>query len=342
MVSSFDRFTFFKMIIMHTPVLLITFNRPVHTRRVLTEILAARPTDLYVFQDGAREGNDSDTMKCAEVRRVVDELASQSGVALHTYYSDTNLGCGAGPMTGIDWFLGQVEEGVVMEDDCLPHPDFFGYCEELLERYRDDETVRFINSSLFDQRWKCQASYDFSRYMVTGAWAGWRRTWQGFDLDLHALDAKAFRKYVLRLTGNRGEANWWYSIVKEIQLDKNKKSYWDYQMQILLFRQSALTIHPRCNLVSNIGFDAEGTHTTWNDGQGNKEVFPILPLVHPKYQVVDKKRDAFCWAKAQSKGWLKDMLNYLYESLLWSNGFGHKMLMAYKKLKGKGVNSRKV
>lgn len=342
MVSPFGCVTFFKMIIMHTPVLLITFNRPVHTGRVLAEILKARPIDLYVFQDGAREGNDNDTVKCTEVRRVVEEQASQAGVALHTYYSDTNLGCGAGPMTGIDWFFGQVEEGIVMEDDCLPHPDFFGYCEELLEKYREDESVRFINSSLFDSRWKCQASYDFSRYMVTGAWAGWHRTWQGFDLDLHTLDAEAFRKHVLRLTGNRGEANWWYSIVKEIQLDKNKKSYWDYQMQILLFRQSALTIHPRCNLVSNIGFDEEGTHTIWNDGQGNKEVFPILPLVHPEYQVVDKKRDAYCWAKAQSKGWLKDTISYIYESLLWSEGLGHELLMGYKKLRGKGINSRKV
>ena len=114
-------------------------------------------------------------------------------------------------------------------------------------------------------------------------------------------------------------------------------------MQIHLFKDSALTIHPQCNLVSNIGFDGEGTHTLSNsDGRGGKEVFPILPLTHPKDQVVDKKRDACCWAKAQSKGWLNDVLNYWYESLLWSDGFGHKLLMVYKKLKGKGINSRKV
>lgn len=325
------------------PILLVTFNRPEHTKRVLETILAAQPKALYVFQDGAREGVGDDVEKCREVRRVVEELTKDTNIVLHTNYSDRNLGCGAGPMTGISWFFDQVEKGIVMEDDCLPHPDFFGYCEDLLKRYKDDEKVRFINATLYDDRWQCETSYDFSHYMVTGAWAGWQRTWQGFDLDLKGLDAKEFRKHVLKLTGNRGEANWWYSIIKEIQQDERKKSYWDFQMQIHLFRNNALTIHPKKNLVSNIGFDGAGTHTLCNhDNRGDRPVFPILPLKHPKEHIVDKKRDAYCWAKAQSHGWLKDNVNYLYESLLWSDGLGHKMLMRYKRMKGKGINSKKV
>lgn len=303
----------------------------------------AQPKDLYVFQDGAREGNRNDIERCAEVRRVVEKMIEGTRTQLHTNYSDTNLGCGAGPMTGISWFFGQVEMGIVMEDDCLPHPDFFGYCEELLERYKDDEKVRFINSTLYDDLWQCEASYDFSHYMVTGAWAGWRRTWQGFDLDLKSLDAKVFRRHVLQLTDNRAEANWWFSIVKEIQQDERKKSYWDFQMQIHLFRNSALTIHPKVNLVKNIGFDGEGTHTLSNyDNRGNRDVYPILPLTHPTKQIVDTHRDACCWAKDRSKGWLKDEIGYIYQRLLWSEGLGHKLLMAYKKLRGKGVNTRKV
>ncbi len=326
-----------------TPVLLITFNRPEHTRRVLETIMSSQPKDLYVFQDGARNGNEDDLKKCAEVRQVVNELTNGTEVRLHTKYSNCNLGCGPGPMTGITWFFSQVDMGIVMEDDCLPHPDFFGYCEELLERYKENDKVCFINSTLYNDRWKCEFSYDFSHYMVTGAWAGWRRTWQGFDLDLKTLDAKTFRKQVLQLTDNRAEANWWYSIVKEIQQDERKKSYWDFQMQIHLFRNSAMTIHPQRNLVSNIGFDGAGTHTLSNyDNRGNRKVFPILPLTHPAKQIVDKKRDTYCWAKVRSQGWLKDEIDYLYQSLLWSDGLGHKLLMAYKKLRGKGINTRKV
>ena len=327
---------------MHTPILLITFNRPDHLRRVLFVIRGQQPQELFVFQDGAREGNAKDMELCADVRDVVKELVDWD-CNLHTYYSDRNLGCGAGPMTGIDWFFSQVEEGIVMEDDCLPHPDFFGYCEELLERYRNDEKVRFINTTLYDDRWKCDASYDFSHYMVTGAWAGWKRTWKGFDLDLKELDAKAFRRHVLRFTGNRGEANWWYAIVREIQQDDRKKSYWDFQMQIHLFKDSALTIHPKVNLVSNIGFDGAGTHTLSNDDQrGDRPVFPILPLTHPSSQTVDLKRDEYCWAKSRSQGWIKDTIHYWYQSLLWSKGIGHRLLMAYKRMKGVGVNTHKV
>ena len=328
---------------LNTPVLLITFNRPTHTRRVLESILSAQPRELYVFQDGIRTGNENDIVKSAQVRETIADMTKGLPVNVHTYYSDKNWGCGAGPMTGITWFFNQVERGIVMEDDCLPHPDFYSYCEELLERYDSNEQVRFINATLYRDRWKCEHSYDFSRYMVTGAWAGWRRTWQGFDLDLNDLDAKKFRRHVWKLTGHIVDATWWYSLVKEIQQDKNKKSYWDYQMQIHLFRENALTIHPRCNLVSNIGFDSEGTHTLDNDcSQGNREVFPILPLDHPTTIAVDKERDFSCWSKSISLGWLKDRIGYIYADLLWSNGIGHKILMRYKKNKGTGINTKKV
>ena len=301
---------------MKTPILLITFNRPEHTRRVLIEILKQEPQSLYVCQDGAREGNETDRIKCQEVRNVINELTAPYAVSnkhftLHTLYQPHNLGCGPGPQAGITWFFENVEQGIIMEDDCLPHPDFFGYCEELLERYKGNPQVQFINSTLYHDRWKCEGSYGFSHYMVTGAWAAWRSTWQGFDLDLLELNAWKFRRQVLRLTKNRAEANWWYFKVKEIQKDKSKKSYWDYQMQIHLFRNSALTIHPKVNLISNIGFDAEGTHTLTNDGRGDKAVYPILPLQHPKTMAVDCAMDELCFAKRKSRGWMMDTLSFV-------------------------------
>ena len=318
---------------LNTPVLLITFNRPDHVRRVLSAIRAMRPATLYIFQDGAREGNAVDVEKCARVRAVVQELVDWD-CDLHTNYADRNFGCGAGPMTGIDWFFNQVEEGIVMEDDCLPHPDFFGYCEELLDRYRNEPKVMYISSTLYDNRWKCKESYDFSHYMITGAWASWARAWKGFDLDLLSLDAKKFRRHCKKLLYSVVEADWWYFKVLEIQRDKEKKSYWDFQMQIHLFRNSGLTIHPKVNLVSNIGFDGEGTHTLINNsGMGDRPTFGILPLTHPVSMTVDVHRDYVCFAKSRSQGWFKDTVSRVYKRMLFDEGLVHRLLMTYKKVK---------
>lgn len=339
---------------MNTPILLITFNRPDHTRQTLQRILEAQPRDLYVFQDGAREGNANDAIKCQQVRDVINELVSEATssaehhikceaphqaeglINLHTYYSSENLGCGKGPMTGISWFFDNVEQGIVMEDDCLAHPDFFPYCEELLNRYKGTE-VKFINSTLYDDRWTNalnhqssiasainhqsseMPSYGFSRYMVTGAWASYREVWQGFDLDLKLLNLWKFAKHVYTLTESLAEAEHWYYVAREIQDDNSKKSYWDYQIQIHLFRQNAITVHPAINLISNIGFDAEGTHTKGNDGRGDREFYPIMPLNHPDTVVVNTPIDNYSWAKKRSRGFISDCLLIIYHLWAWRN-----------------------
>lgn len=327
------------------PILLICFNRPDHVRRVLSEIRKQQPADLYVAQDGAREGNASDAQKVLEVRAVVDELVDWP-CHLHTLYQEHNLGCGPGPAAGIDWFFHNVEMGIIMEDDCLPHPDFFGYCKELLLRYKpqpgEAPKVGFISSTLYHNRWRCSASYGFSHYMVTGAWAAWSSTWNGFDLDLDTLKPRSFYRHVKRLTGNRKEAHWWLDAVREIKSDREKKSYWDYQMQIHLFRNSLLTIHPQKNLVSNIGFDAEGTHTKGDDGRGNKAVFPILPLTHPTSMDVNLRMDMCCFAKAWSQGFVKDVMSDIYNDMLRSKGIGHQLLVLYKKIKGSSYNNHRI
>ena len=317
---------------MKTPILLITFNRPDHTRRVLTEIRKQQPSQLYVCQDGARKGNENDRIKVQEVRDVVKELVDWP-CELHTLYQDKNLGCGPGPATGISWFFDHVEQGIVMEDDCLPHPDFFGYCEQLLNKYKDDERIMYISSTIYTNKWHCECSYGFSHYMMTGAWASWSKAWKGFDLDLHNLDAKALRKKCKKLLWSRSEYDWWYFKTKEIQEDKEKKSYWDYQMQIHLFDCEGLVIHPAVNLISNIGFDAEGTHTKSNyDGRGNLPSYGILPLNHPKEIKIDNALDYKCFAQVRSKGALGDLFQSLYFTMLFSNGVLFKLLKWYKRV----------
>lgn len=265
---------------------------------------------------------------------VVKEASIINGIKIHTFFAEKNLGCGAGPMSAISWFFSKVKEGIVMEDDCLPHPDFFQYCSELLERYRNDERVMYISSTLYNDKWKCSKSYDFSHYMITGAWASWARAWDGFDLNLHGVDAKEFRHHLKRLLYSTVEANWWYFKLLEIQRDQEKKSYWDFQMQIHLFRKRGLTVHPQRNLISNIGFDEAGTHTLTNsDGLGNKMTYPILPLSHPETIIANPKRDYLCFAKVHSAGPIKDTIGFIYKSMLFNQGFFHNCLNLYKQLK---------
>lgn len=315
-----------------TPILLITFNRPKHVRRVLEEIRKQRPMQLFVAQDGPRSENEDDVQRISIVREVITELVDWD-CELHTLYQEQNLGCGAGPVAAIAWFFSQVEQGIVMEDDCLPHPNFFGYCEQLLCRYKENERVQLINATLYADNLDCDASYCFSHYLVTGAWAAWQRTWSGFDLDLHSLNPWKLRRKIYAMTGNSNEADWWYFKIKEIQQDRTKKSYWDYQMQILLFAKGALTIQPRVNLISNIGFDAEGTHTMVNDGRGNRELYPILPLVPPKEIAVSLNTDNSRFAKVQSICSWQRVWSFVYRSMLYSDGVGHWLLMRYKQLK---------
>ena len=317
---------------LNTPILLITFNRPDHVRQVLIEIRKQQPAQLFVCQDGAREGNQLDIERVQQVRDIITELVDWP-CELHTLYQEKNLGCGPGPAAGITWFFEHVEMGIIMEDDCLPHPDFFAYCEEMLDRYNDNPNVQFINATLYHDRWQCDASYGFSHYMVTGAWAGWSETWQGFDLDMHSWNAWQFRKQVLRLTHSTTEANWWYWKLKEIQADTSKKSYWDYQMQMHLFKNAAVTIHPKTNLVSNIGFDTEATHTMANDGRGSREVKPILPLRHPQTIEINHTMDLDCFGKTKPQSAYSNLVQFAYQYMLRSRGVMHAILMAYKKLK---------
>ena len=129
--------------------------------------MAAQPKELYVFQDGAREGNENDFEKCVEVRQVVETLTNNNSVCLHTLYSDKNLGCGPGPATAITWFFNNVEQGMIFEDDCLPSPTIFGFYEELLERYKDDERISIITGTNALSRWRSKRyDYIFFLYVI--------------------------------------------------------------------------------------------------------------------------------------------------------------------------------
>lgn len=301
----------------NTPILLITFNRPEHTRRVLTEILKQEPLSLYVCQDGEREGNENDRIKCQEVRDVVNELtsaykASHKYFTLYTLYQSKNLGCGPGPAAGITWFFEQVEQGIILEDDAVPHADFFGYCEELLERYKNDSDVRAIGSMHLDSCTYGDGSYYFSMMNRTFcAWASWRRAWQDFDLYLRSVSRDQLSKCLKTYGCDMRMREYWCERLEEIHKDALHYSSWDQQFWMSIWLHHGKGIMPNVNLSSNIGFDAQGTHTTYSSSvAANRACQPILPLVHPTDVQIQKKAD-LCFQRIYFEPW-----NYGYEGFI--------------------------
>ena len=281
-----------------TPILLITFNSPNHVWQVLTEILKQEPKELYVCQDGVREGNENDRIKCQEVRDVVNELtsaykASHEQFVLHTLYQSKNLGCGPGPATGISWFFENVEQGIIIEDDAVPHPDFFGFAEELLERYKDDTDVRAIASMNVDTRKWGDGSYYFSMMNRNlCAWATWRRAWIDFDLYLRNTSWRKLNRALQQYKCTFYEREYWLDRLAEVQKNAQGGKSWDMQFFMSIWLNNGKGIIPNVNLSSNIGTVGEGTHLMWKGNMiDNIPSHPILPLKHPISTKIQSEAD---------------------------------------------------
>ena len=278
---------------MNTPVLLITFNRPEHTRKVLEAIMVAKPQQLYVFQDGVRQDNSSDLEKCADVRRVVETMTTDSGINLHTLYSDKNLGCGPGPMNALNWFFSENDTGIILEDDAVPHPDFFPYCEELLEKYKDNSNVRAIGSMNVDtQRWG-DGSYYFSMMNRNlCAWATWKRSWEAFDIKMENVSRLKLRKALRHYGCGVLECEYWCDRLDEVHKDLCGGKSWDMQFFMSIWMSGGKGIIPNVNLSSNIGTVGEATHVMWDENIiDNVPSHPIMPLTHPSDSNVQHAAD---------------------------------------------------
>ena len=275
--------------LMKTPVALLIFNRPSCTEKVFEAIRQAKPAQLLVIADGPRPDRPDDIKKCAAARAVIDRVDWDCEVLKN--FSDPNLGCGVRPVTGISWVFEHVDRAIILEDDCIPHPDFFRFCDELLERYRDDESVMHISGNNFwSRKYQHEDSYLFSCYTLSWGWATWRRAWQHYDFDMKywlQMTQENQKKLLKDLLKDEHAAKTWFKIfqdVVEMNLD-----CWDYQWTLACWLQSGLTIVPHVNLVSNVGFDTDATHTfSANTNSVDCPQFSIptaamnFPLKHPQ------------------------------------------------------------
>ena len=274
-----------------TPVLFIAFNREGPARRVMEAIRQARPPRLYFACDGAR--NDGERERCEKVRALVSMVDWECEV--FTKFSDVNLGVMMGESTAMDWFFENEGEGIVLEDDTLPVQSFFWYCQEVLERYRHDERVWCVMGNNLMTEWeeKGDDSYYFSAhgYGAYWGWAGWRRVWRKYDVQMkewpHYRDGKLLEGH-FHGKAERTEAFRLF----EGQYTGAVRS-WDYQMDFARMLNRGVACIPNVNLVSNIGFGADGTHTVNElDRRNNKEIAEMpLPLKHPEHMLVDVPRD---------------------------------------------------
>ena len=298
-----------------TPILLINFNRPDFTRQVLTVIMQQSPAELYVFQDGPRPNCPADPARLAQVRDVIDQLTEDTPTHVHKRYSPHNLGCGPGPADALTWFFSQVESGIVIEDDAVPHPDFFPYAQQLLQRYADDPTVMAIGSMNVDKQRPNPESYYFSMMNRNlCAWASWRRAWNNFDLRLFSVSrctlARALRQYGCSVL----EREYWCDRLDEVHKDGVGNSSWDMQFLMSIWLHHGKGIIPNVNLTSNIGMVVDATHPS---EQGNiidsVPTYPILPLVHPADHTIQRQADRsfhFSYFETTRGSWSKGHILY--------------------------------
>lgn len=265
---------------MQTPVAFLVFNRPGVTERVFQAIRNARPSTLLVVADGPRPDRAGEAERCAAVRAIVDHVDWPCEVVRN--YADVNLGCRKRVSSGIDWVFEQVEEAIILEDDCLPCPDFFPYCAELLDRYRHDERIMHISgSNLQLGRRRTSDSYYFSKYPLIWGWATWRRAWRHYDVDLASWPAVRQSEAFPGIFSGDLERD--YYVRDFAAYHGGGPDTWDVQWTYACWCQGGLSITPEVNLISNIGFGADATHTTGDASPvANLATGTVVPLRHPR------------------------------------------------------------
>ncbi len=274
-----------------TPILLITWRRPDTTRLVLESLRELKPTYLYVASDGPNSDRLGESNLVSKTRELIDHFVDWP-CSIFKFYSQTNNGCRTGVSSAINWFFDHVEEGIILEDDCVPHPAFYSYCSELLQYYRHDTRVWCISGSNFQNGiWRGDGTYYFSRYMHCWGWASWRRCWKNYNVNLTNYDAFCSSGSVTNVFETSVERSYW-SRIWESLVKHGVPDTWDYQWCFTCLSNSGLVILPNFNLVQNIGFGVDATHTQ-NMSIDTSLPTDIPPLRHPSFVLRDSLADSY-------------------------------------------------
>jgi len=267
------------------PVLLLLFNRPANAKRLLEHVRQGKPKRLYLSVDGPRPEKDGEAELVLAVQQVAQDVDWDCEV--HTRFLTENVGCKHGPAGGISWFFEHEEMGIILEDDCLPDPTFFPFCGELLDRYRADERVMMISGDDFarSRTFAATESYYFHKYQLIWGWATWKRAWSRMDLEMATWKLRNKWTFLRRHCKSVDERLFWLENFNKVA-DPRENSIWDYQWLYTLWLHDGLCISPVGNLVSNVGFGEDATHTTGRNDNHGLAMEPVeFPLRHPEFAV---------------------------------------------------------
>lgn len=277
-----------------TPVLFLIYNRPEETQKVFDRLREIKPRYLYVSADGPKSDKENDFENCKKTREVINQVDWVCD--LKTNFNSKNLGCKIGVSSGISWFFKHVSKGIILEDDCIPNPSFFQFCQLLLEKYRDNEKVMHIGGVNFqDGKKRGNASYYFSLYNHVWGWATWRRAWNLYDVDIKNYPEFIISDKFKSMFPHKKEQEYWKKYF--LQVYNHKKDTWDYQWTFAIWYYQALSIVPNVNLVSNIGFGKNATHTIFNSNIANRPTENIEEIIHPDSLITNKIADRYTFRK---------------------------------------------
>lgn len=268
------------------PVAFLIFNRPGKTRQVFERIAQYRPEQLLVVADGPR--NEAERALCEETRRVIDAVDWPCEVS--TEFAAENMGCCDRVSSGLQWVFSRCERAIILEDDCLPDPSFFHYCAALLEYYENDLRVMHISGSSFCSKpYDGKESYFFSQIPDVWGWATWRRAFAQYDVRIKQWEEFKNGNGFRGLRFSKIESQFWTSIFNEVAA--GRIDTWDYQWQFTVFANNGLTCMPRVNLISNIGWGDDATHTLGSSKVAELPSGQLEEMIYPEQTAVSRERD---------------------------------------------------
>lgn len=270
---------------------LIVFNRPELTRQVFARVAQMRPEQMFLVADGPRATRPGERERCEEVRRIVAAVDWPCDV--RTNFAPENLGCRRRVISGLNWVFSQVEEAIVLEDDLLPDPSFFRFCEEMLERYRENERVAMITGfNVGADMAQAPDSYYFSQLTHVWGWATWRRAWKDYDEHMMAWPEVQRTGSLAEVFPERSAMRYWRSILQGMYLGTGPNT-WDYQWMVTNIAHRRLAVTPQVNLVQNLGFGEDATHPTDPGDAPRVGVRSLVfPLRHPRVMAPARELDA--------------------------------------------------